>query len=142
MSVEVKPTSVIKARLGIQPGGPAHAFFTNSCYKHMAQFVPGGTKSHLNQIVDIQTDKIIYQSPSAHYLFTGNLYIDPKYQKGAFYSEDYGYWSRPRISKINSGKKLKYHTYGTGAHWDNLMWTSKGNEVIKEVQKYVDRGCK
>lgn len=142
IKVKMQPTSVIKANLGIQPNGPVHAYFTETCYKYMSKFVPGGTSSHLNQNVDIQTDKIIYQSPSSHYLYTGKLYVDPKYKKGAFYSPDYGYWSRPGIAKINSGKDLIYHTVGTGSQWDKRMWTSRGQEVVKEVQDYIDRGCK
>lgn len=142
MSVYIKPISTIKARLGIQEGGPAHAFFTETCYKHMGRFVPGGTDGNLNQNVDIQTNQITYKSPYAHYQYIGKLYVDPKYEKGAFYSEDYGYWSRPGITKKPTQKDLKYHTPGTGSYWDKKMWTSKKNEVIAEVQKYIDRGCK
>lgn len=140
--VTMKSASVIKARLGIQKNGPAHAFFTQTCYRYMSPFVPGGTNSHLNQIVNIKVNEIIYQSPDAHYQWTGKKYVDPKYKIGAFYSPDYGYWSRPGIAKKSTNKKLKHHTSGTGAHWDKLMWTSKKKEVIKEVQAYVDRGCK
>ena len=68
VSVKMKPVSEIKARLGIQKGGKAHAFFTNTCFKYMCLFVPGGENSHLNQSVDIGVDYITYQSPSAHYL--------------------------------------------------------------------------
>ena len=84
----------------------------------------------------------MYNGPDVHYLYNGNLYVDPKYGKGAFFNENYGFWSRPGITKIPTERQLNYHTPGTGAHWDNLMWTSKGNEVIKNVQKFVDRGCK
>lgn len=142
MSVYLKSTSVIKARLGIQKNGPAHAFLTQTCYRYMTPFVPGGAKSHLNQNTDLRVDKIIYQGPDAHYLYIGKKYIDPKYKKGAFYSQDFGYWSRPGITKINSGEDLVYHTPGTGSQWDKRMWTSKGDGVEKEVQSYVNRGCK
>ena len=138
----LQPASVIKTRLGIQSEGPAHAFFTQSCFRYMTPFVPGGTKSHLNQTASVQTKCIVYQGPDANYLFNGNLYVDPKYKKGAFYNPDYGYWSRPGITKIASNKNLKYHTPGTGAHWDKLMWTSQKDKVIKEVHRFVDRGCK
>ena len=142
MKVEIKPISTIKARIGIQEGGPAHAFFTNSCYRHMGQFVPGGEDGMLNQNVDLQIDSITYKSPYAHYQYIGKLYVDPKYEKGAFYSEDYGFWSRPGITKIPTNKDLEYHTPGTGNYWDKKMWSSKSKEVIKEVQAYIDRGCK
>jgi len=142
MKVEIKPISTIKARIGIQEGGPAHAFFTNSCYRHMGQFVPGGEDGMLNQNVDLQIDSITYKSPYAHYQYIGKLYVDSKYEKGAFYSEDYGFWSRPGITKVPTNKDLEYHTPGTGNYWDKKMWSSKSKEVVKEVQAYVDRGCK
>lgn len=142
MSVVFKPTSVIKARLGVENGGKAHAFFTESCFKHMSKFVPGGESSHLNQAVDIQVDSITYESPGAHYLYVGKKYVDPKYKIGAFYSPDYGFWSRPGITKIPTNVDLVYHTPGTGSRWDKRMWTAEGKEVVKEVQAYVDRGCK
>lgn len=142
--LKMNPTSQIIARLGVQTGGPAQRLFCNECYRYMSQFVPGGMNSHLNQNVSLATDGsfVMYNGPDAHYLYNGNLYVDPKYGKGAFFSEDYGFWSRPGISKIPTERQLNYHTPGTGAHWDNLMWTSKGNEIIKNVQKFVDRGCK
>lgn len=142
MSVYIKPVSVIKVRLGIQNKGPVHAFLTNTCYRYMTSFVPGGTKSHLNQNVNLDIDSITYKNPDSHYLFNGKLYVDPKYRKGAFYSPNYGYWSRPGITKVNSGKNLNYHTPGTGAHWDKLMLTSKGDKVVQEVQNFVNGGHK
>jgi lipoprotein len=145
MSVKMKPISTIKARLGIQKSGPAQAFFTQSCYRYMTPFVPGGTRSHLNQTAGVDIDNITYQGPDAHYLFNGILYVDQITGKGAFYSPDYGYWSRPSkygIPKIPTERQLIYHTPGTGAHWDKLMWTSQGSKVVEEVQNYVNRGCK
>lgn len=131
--VKMKPAGAIKARLGIQKGGPAHAHFTSRCFAHMTKFVPGGTKSHLNREAELQVDKIIYKSPDAHYLHTGKLYIDP---------ETGSAFARKGVTKVATKKNLKYHTPGTGAHWDKLMWTSQKDEIIKEVQEYVNRGCK
>lgn len=144
MSVQMKPTSVIKARIGIQEGGKVQKFFCNECYRYMSQFVPGGTKSHLNQSVSLARDgsAVIYNSPDSHYLYIGKKYIDPKYKKGAFYSPDYGFWSRPGITKIPTDKNLIYHTPGTGSRWDKRMWPARGKELVKSVQNYVDRGCK
>lgn len=142
IKIQMKPINTIQVRLGVNPSGKAQKFLANTCYKYMAQFVPGGTKSHLNQMARTQDDGVVYQSPGAHYLYTGKKYVDPKYKKGAFYSSDYGYWSRPGITKIPTSQDLKYHIPGTGSYWDKKMWTSKGNEVVKELQSYVDRGCK
>ena len=142
MSISMKPISQIRTRLGIQEKGPAHAYFTETCFKYMTPFVPGGTASHLNTNARVDIDNITYQSPDAHYLYIGKLYVDPKYKKGAFYSEDYGFWSRKGITKIPTNKDLEYHTLGTGSFWDKKMVSSKMREVEKEVQEYVNRGCK
>lgn len=156
MEVDVKLNSVseIETRIGIQEKGPAHAYLTERCFVHMTQFVPGGESSHLNQNIDLQVDSITYQSPDAHYLHTGEKYIDPIYKVGGFPIRGgkisfnpadgpiEGFVSRRGIAKVPSGEELNYHTPGTGAHWDSLMWTAKGQEVTKEVQAYVDRGCK
>lgn len=154
--LKMKPTSVIKARLGVQTGGPAQKFFCNECYRYMSQFVPGGVKSHLNQNVSLAIDGsyIMYNGPDAHYLFNGNLYIDPKYKIGAFpirggkisFKESdgpiEGFISRKGITKEPTDKELNYHVLGTGAHWDELMMSSRGNELVESVQKFIERGCK
>ena len=145
ISVKLNPTSTIKTQLGIQDKGPAHAFLTNTCYKYMGQFVPSGDTGLLNQNVTLKKDQITYESPYAQYQYYGKLMVDPITGKGAFYSEDYGYWSRPSkygIPKILTNRDLVSHTLGTGSQWDKRMWTSKGDQVVKEVQNYIDRGCK
>lgn len=156
MNVYIKPTSQIIGRLGLQTGGPAQKFFCNECYRQMTKFVPGGVKSHLNQNVSLAIDGsyVLYNGPDAHYLFNGNLYVDPKYKVGAFpirngkisFKESdgpiEGFVSRPGIPKEATGRKLEYNHPGTGAHWDKLMWSSCGDEVVKAVQKFIERGCK
>ncbi len=129
----MKPVSTIEARLGIQNGGPAHAYFTEQCYKHMMPFVPGGVISHLNNLAKLNVDSITYASPDAHYLYVGKLYVDPVTKSS---------YARKGVTKIPTNKNLKYHTLGTGAFWDRRMISFDMNEVVKEVQTYVDRGCK
>lgn len=109
MAVKIKPTSQIKARLGIEPNGRVQKFFTNTCYKHMDKYVPLD-EGNLRTIVDIQSDSITYESPYAKYQYYG-------------------------ISK--SGKPLNYRTAGTGDHWDERMKSVEMQDVVKEVQEYI-----
>lgn len=109
MAVKIKPTSQIKARLGIEPNGRVQKFFTNTCYKHMDKYVPLD-EGNLRTIVDIKSDSITYESPYASYQYYG-------------------------ISK--SGKPLNYRTAGTGDHWDERMKSVEMQDVVKEVQDYV-----
>ncbi len=68
--MKMKPISTIKAELGINPNGRVHAFFTDTCYKHMDKYVPKDTGMlRINTIKNI--DSITYQSPYAHAQYVG-----------------------------------------------------------------------
>jgi hypothetical protein len=109
VAIKIKPTSEIKARLGLEPNGRVQKFFTNTCYKHMDKYVPY-REGNLRTIVDIDADKITYESPYAKYQYYG-------------------------ISK--KGKPLKYRTPGTGSYWDKKMVSAEIDDVVKEVQDYI-----
>ena len=95
MPVKMQPTSVIKARLGLEPNGRVQKFFTNTCYKHMDKYVPKD-EGNLRTIVDIQPNSITYESPYARYQYYGER-------------ED------------GSHKVINYTTPGTGPYWDKRM---------------------
>ena len=109
MPVKLKPTSEIKARLGIEPNGRVQKFFTNTCYKHMDKYVPQ-RDGNLRTIVDIQADSITYEQEYAKYQYKG-------------------------ISK--SGKPLNYKTPGNGSYWDKRMVSAEMEQVVQEVQDYI-----
>ena len=111
MAVKLKPTSQIKARLGIEPNGRVQKFFTNTCYKHMDKYVPKD-QGDLRTIVDIQPDSITYESPYAKYQYYG------KREDGTHVVKN-------------------YTTPGTGTYWDRRMVSAEIKDVIKEVQDYI-----
>jgi len=116
--VQMKPVGVIKARLGIEPNGRVQKFFTNTCYKHMDKYVPMSNKSskgNLRTIVDIEDNFIIYEVPYARYQYYGKR-------------ED------------NTHKVKNYTTAGTGPKWNKRMWSAEKDDVLKEVQDYVNHG--
>lgn len=108
MPVKLKPTSVIKARLGIEPNGRLQKFFTNTCYKHMDKYVPMD-EGNLRTNVDIEKNSITYESPYAHAQYVG-------YTKGPV---------------------RNYTTPGTGPYWDKRMVSAEIQDVVKEVQNYI-----
>lgn len=111
MPVELKPTSEIKARLGLQPNGRVQKFFTNTCYKHMDKYVPM-RDGNLRTIVDIEDDSITYETPYARYQYYG-------------------------VREDGTHKVRNYTTPGTGTYWDKRMVSAEMQDVIKEVQNYV-----
>ena len=140
MPVIIKPTSEIVIRLGIQEGGPAHKFLTNDCYNHMDKYVPysGDTgRLHLRENVSLSADSITYEMPYAKYMYYGKKMVMSN-GKSAFYSPDYGFWSKKGEKKTLTNEDLVYHTPGTGPYWDELMWSAEGEDVIQEVQEYIE----
>ena len=131
MSVKMKPTGVIKARLGINPGGDVQRFFTHTCRMKMEEFVPYGISAyHLRENVEEGKDYVKYKSPYAHYMYMGILYVDPETKSS---------WARKDVTKVPTNRQLTYHTPGTGAYWDKRMVSAKMDEVLQEVEDYIRR---
>ena len=111
MPVKMQPTSVIKAHLGIEPNGRVQRYFTHRCRTYMDKYVPKDT-GDLRTIVDEEPDRIIYDSPYAHAQYVG----------------------------FTKGPVRNYTTPGTGPYWDKRMWSAESQDVVREVQDYVNRG--
>lgn len=111
MSVQMKPTSEIIVRLGIEENGQTHQFLTNTCYRHMDKYVPMDI-GNLRTNADIQPSSITYESPYASYQYYGQR-------------ED------------GSHKVVNYTTPGTGPYWDRRMVSAEIDDVIQEVQNYM-----
>ena len=107
--MKLQPISVIKARLGIEPNGRIHKFFTDTCYKHMDKYVPKDI-GNLRNIVTRTANSITYESPYAHAQYVG----------------------------FTKGPIRRYTTPGTGPYWDKRMWSAEGNIVVREVQNKVN----
>lgn len=90
-------------------------FFTDTCRKHMDKYVPMDTGA-LADTWDMGVDYITYEQEYAHYQYIG---VSP------------------------NGRPLNYHTDKhplATSYWDKKMWSAEMNDVIEEVQKYVNRG--
>lgn len=104
----------------------------------MDKYVPLGDTGNLRDNVDKGKDYITYKMPYAHYQYIGKLYVMEN-GKGAYYNPDYGFWSKSGVAKIPTERDLK-HSGITTSYWDKKMWSAEKNDVIKEVQEYVNRG--
>lgn len=112
MPVKIQPTSVIKANLGIDPNGRAHKYLTERCYTHMDKYVPKDA-GVLRENVTLETDKIIYEQRYAHAQYVG---------------------------VVNDSEVKNYTTPGTGSYWDERMTSAEMDDVVKEVQDFIDGG--
>ena len=73
---------------------------------------------------------IKYTSPYAHYKYTGKLML----------TKNGSSWAKRGEKKYYTSKKLKYHTSGTGDHWDKMMMQRRGKELTKDVENYIKTG--
>ena len=114
MGVYINSLESIKKRLKINDNGPAQAFLTETCYKHMDKYVPRDNDD-LRTNVDIQTNYITYESKYAEYQYHGQR-------------------------KDGSHKVRNYTTPGTGPYWDERMKSAEINKVVDEVQNFITGG--
>lgn len=123
MSVELKPHSVIKARLKVNNKGPVQAFLTATCAKAMDKYVPMDTGTLAETVIlngqpttNVKKDRITYAQKYANYVYKG-------------------------VSR--NGNALHYHTdkhKWAGPYWDDRMISAEGKRVVRDVQKYIERG--
>lgn len=87
----------------------------------------------LQDTVTYEPFAIKYNAPYAHYIYTGEVYVDPLYNVGGFYKPDYGWWSRPGVRKIPSGRSFAHFNTNTNPnatdHWDEVA--AKSGQVDK-----------
>ena len=111
MPVGFKPTSQIKARLGLDSSGPAQKFFTHTCRIHMDKYVPFDTGVLANTAYE-GLDYIIYQAPYAKVVYYG----------------------------VRNGKELNYQKDKhplAGPYWDREMVSAEMDDVMDEVKNYM-----
>lgn len=134
--VNMKPTSVIKARLGINPDGDVQKMFTHTCRVHMDKYVPmkdGDLPSKVNE----GKNYVHYLSPYAHYMYEGRVMGPnvPIKRDGIIVG-----WFSPIKPKYYTGEDIIYSTTKhplASSHWDKKMWSAEKEQVIREVQNYM-----
>lgn len=111
MPAKMQPTSVIKARLGIEPNGRVQKFLVHTCKIHMDKYVPYDTGT-LSRTATELPNGVLYRQDYAKVVYEG----------------------------IRNGKEIKYNQDKhplAGAHWDREMVTAEMQDVIREVQNYI-----
>lgn len=124
--------------LGLDERGKTQKFFQEDCYRHMGKYTPGGDKGRLHKTVDLLSDptEIQYLSPYAHYQYVGKMYAMDN-GKGAYFAEDYGYWSDPLPKKKHPTARDLAHPSGGESHWAEKMWSAEGQKIAEETEAYV-----
>ncbi len=132
---------ILKEKTG---GSKGLLFLANEAEKLMQDYVPATQEEILSQNTTVYLEDnhavIHYLSPYAHYQYEGILYVDPITGKGAFTNGEGKFWSRPKVPKKPTKKKLKhnqtFHPFAT-SHWDKAMMVAKKDELIRSYETYL-----
>lgn len=98
----------------------------------------GNLKSETNMLNANVRGKVYLYPPNSdygHYQYEGILYVDPIYNKGAFFSPDYGFWSRKGVKKVPSNRKLTYSQPNATARWGETAINNHGQQWVEVVKR-------
>lgn len=140
VKIKLDSTDKIIKNHGLDENGRVVQFIRDDSDRLMNPFVPfkDGTLRRLKSYPS--ASKIKYTSPHAQYQYGGKQYISPRLGVSGVPIKNDRWWSPKGEKKKSTGKKLKYHTPGTGPEWDKLMIEKKGKELINDVQNYIKKG--
>ena len=140
VKVKINDVNKILKDHGLNENGRVIQFATTTADRLMDPFVPRES-GNLRRLKSYPSaSKIKYTSPYAHYQYTGDEYISPKLGVSGIPLKSGRWWSPKGEKKKKSGKKLNYHTPGTGPEWDKLMMEKKGKELTRDIQNYINKG--
>ena len=133
-------TEELLDHFGLNASGKVQKVVDTTFIHYMRLKMPQDTGMMISNTKNVEPGLIEVQTPYAHYMNEGILYVDPKYKKGAFFNENYGYWSRPGIGKVPSSTPLNYHGGAQrGAHFVERTINENTDDIIKAGQKEIDK---
>ena len=131
IKIKMNKTSKILKDHGLDKDGRVVRFIRDEADRLMLPYIPDGAGGMLAKNKTYPNNHSIkYVSPYAHYQYTGKLML----------AKNRSSWAKKGEKKYYSGKSLKYHTSGTGAHWDKLMLQRNKNTLVKDVENYIKSG--
>ena len=131
VKVKMNPVNKIIKDHGLDKDGRVVRHLRDTADRLMMPYIPGGAGGQLAKLKTYPSNhEIKYTSPYAHYQYTGKAMV----------AENGSAWAKKGEKKHYSGKKLKYHTSGTGPKWDKIMMQRRKNDLIKDVENYIKSG--
>lgn len=133
------PISELQKECGLDKGGRVQKQIDSFILYHSEPYLPG-RHIHTPQANQLGSGQVVWNTPDANYLYEGKLMVDPFTLKGAFFSPNFGYWSRPGVEKIMdpSGKNLEYHQGGLrGPHWFDRMISKEMDNLLADINNAI-----
>lgn len=130
ITTKINSISKILKDHGLNNDGRVIKFVRDDADRLMNPFVPMDNGMLRRNKAYPNNHSIKYNSPYAKYQYYGKLML----------TKSGSSWAKKGEKKFETGKKLKYHTSGTGSKWDKLMLQRRKNDLIKDVENYIKSG--
>ena len=140
-SFTLKQKDQLMKELGINPGGRVQKVIDTSTIHYLRLLMPQDSGMLMTNTRNPSPGLVTVETPYAHYMNEGILYVDPKYKIGAFHDPVSGrFWSRKGVKKVPSNKKLQYHGGSNrGAHFVERTLTEHFDDILLEAKKEVNK---
>lgn len=132
VTAQIDGAAIMKAR-GLNDNR-AQKFLASEIRRRCDKRVPfssGQLKNENNVVISSDGSTITYTQPYAHYQYYGRV-MGPNYTdgKGRFWSG--------KAPKSYTGKSIRYHDEPMrGAKWDKRMMADEGDELVRDIAKFV-----
>ena len=145
VSVNMAPVNAILKRKGLDANGRVQLKFTNIVNLRITRYMPyrAGVLSSKLKFVKSPTE-IEVLGPYARMMYYGKVMVDPVTGAAGFQDKDGNWKSRtkaPHVPKVESDRDINYskHKHAlAGPHWDRKMMANEKDQIIGEVQDYID----
>lgn len=135
----LKQKEQLKQELGINPGGKVQKVIDTTTIHYLRLLMPRDSGMMSSNTRNPEPGLIRVETPYAHYMNEGILYVDPKYDKGAFHDPISGrFWSRKGVKKVPSNRLLTYHGGpNRGSHFVERTITEHFDDILNNAKKEV-----
>lgn len=146
VSVDMPEAKELIESLGLQDSGPVQEWFTSEMARLSDDYVPKGSAGSFtfgvdgtpNVYISATKDSIVYRLPYARVHWHGKLMVDPVTGKGAFFNEEYGFWSRPNVKKVLSDQDMQYQgAPRRGPRWVERCWIDNKDKILKSIEAKI-----
>lgn len=128
-------------KFGLEENGRVQKVIDTSFIHYMKLKMPQDSGMMISNTRNPEPGLVAVETPYAHYMNEGILYVDPITKKGAFHDPISGmFWSRPGIKKVPSDRQLNYHGGpDRGAHFVERTASNNFNGILSEARKEMNK---
>lgn len=130
VKVKINSTNKILKDHGLDQDGRAIRFLRDDADRLMNPYIPMDNGILRRNKSYPSNHEIKYISPYAKYPYYGKLML----------AKNGSSWAKKGEKKVLTSRNLKYHTFGTGPKWNELMMQRNKNTLIKDVENFIKIG--